>query len=84
MSLPGVVQPGTGLAPATGPTGDREIKLEVVRKDVVAEGVLTLSLSYPDGRRLPDWAPGAHIDLVLPTGVVRQYSLCGDRWDAHS
>lgn len=84
MSLPGVVQPGTGLGPATGPTGDREIKLEVVRKDVVAEGVLTLSLRHPDGRRLPDWAPGAHIDLVLPNGVVRQYSLCGDRWDAHT
>lgn len=27
---------------------------------------------------LPQWFPGAHIDLHLPSGRVRQYSLCGD------
>src|SRR5690625_578535 len=37
-------------------------------------------LERADGRRLPDWAPGAHIDVVLPSGKIRQYSLCGDRW----
>ena len=58
--------------------------LRVVAKEVVAEGVVALTLRHPDGRRLPDWAPGAHIDLVLPNGLTRQYSLCGDRWDAHS
>jgi ferredoxin-NADP reductase len=26
---------------------------------------------------LPAWTPGAHIDVVLPSGQVRQYSLCG-------
>src|SRR5690625_8032908 len=40
-------------------------------------------LERHDGRRLPDWAPGAHIDVVLPSGKVRQYSLCGDRWSPH-
>ncbi|MBV6761607.1 PDR/VanB family oxidoreductase [Rhodococcus opacus] len=58
--------------------------LRVVAKEVVAEGVVTLTLRHPDGRRLPDWAPGAHIDLMLPNGLTRQYSLCGDRWDAHT
>ena len=38
----------------------------------------------PSQERLPDWAPGAHIDIVLPDGTTRQYSLVGDRWDAHS
>ena len=28
-----------------------------------------------DGRPLPPYAPGAHIDLHLPNGLVRQYSL---------
>ncbi|MBC2640469.1 MULTISPECIES: PDR/VanB family oxidoreductase [unclassified Rhodococcus (in: high G+C Gram-positive bacteria)] len=58
--------------------------LRVVAKEAVAEGVVALTLRHPTGRRLPDWAPGAHIDLVFPTGLTRQYSLCGDRWDAHT
>ncbi len=43
-----------------------------------------IDLRRPDNRRLPDWAPGAHIDLMLPSRATRQYSLCGDRWDAYS
>lgn len=58
--------------------------LRVRTKEVVADGVVVLTLEHPDGRRLPDWAPGAHIDLTLPGGLTRQYSLCGDRWDAHT
>ena len=27
---------------------------------------------------LPDWQPGAHIDVHLPCGLVRQYSLTGE------
>ena len=27
---------------------------------------------------LPRWFPGAHIDIHLPSGRLRQYSLCGD------
>lgn len=27
----------------------------------------------------PHWEPGAHIDVHLPGGIVRQYSLCGDQ-----
>lgn len=61
----------------------RETRLRVAEKRVVADGVVTLTLAHPDGERLPDWAPGAHVDLLLPGGT-RQYSLCGDRWDAHT
>ena len=59
-------------------------ELAVVGKEVVADGVVTVVLARPDGGRLPDWAPGAHIDVTLATGATRQYSLCGDRWDAHT
>ncbi|UQS24319.1 PDR/VanB family oxidoreductase [Amycolatopsis thermalba] len=59
------------------------VTLQVTAREQRAEGVLALTLSRPDGGRLPDWTPGAHIDLVLPNGETRQYSLCGDRWDAH-
>ncbi|WP_029537692.1 PDR/VanB family oxidoreductase [Rhodococcus erythropolis] len=68
-------QPAAGLAAAA---------LRVTAKEVVSECVVALTLRHPDNDRLPDWAPGAHIDLVLPSGDTRQYSLCGDRWDAYS
>ncbi|MFF8410351.1 PDR/VanB family oxidoreductase [Streptomyces omiyaensis] len=47
----------------------------VTGRAVPAEGVVELRL---EGERLPSWEPGAHLDVVLPSGQVRQYSLCGD------
>jgi ferredoxin-NADP reductase len=55
--------------------------LRVTAKEILADGVLTLELAAPSGGRLRDWTPGSHIDLTLPSGLTRQYSLCGDRWD---
>ncbi len=59
--------------------------LRLARRRKVADDVVALTLEAADGGRLPDWEPGAHIDLILPAGgagagMVRQYSLCGDRW----
>jgi ferredoxin-NADP reductase len=56
--------------------------LRVHRKTVVADGVVAIELAAADGGRLKDWTPGSHIDLVLPNGLTRQYSLYGDRWDS--
>lgn len=55
-----------------------EIDLEVRRREAVADGVVTLTLADPNGADLPEWAPGAHIDLLMTPSLVRQYSLCGD------
>ncbi|MFD0782554.1 PDR/VanB family oxidoreductase [Micromonospora azadirachtae] len=44
----------------------------------IADGTVALDLVAADGAQLPAWRPGAHIDLILPSGLVRQYSLCGD------
>lgn len=59
---------------------DRAHVLRVVDRQVVAhdENVVALTLSAPDGSPLPSWYPGAHLDIHLPSGRVRQYSLCGD------
>ena len=46
-----------------------------------ADGILSLELVHPDGDELPPWRPGAHLDLHLPSGLVRQYSLCGSPRD---
>jgi ferredoxin-NADP reductase len=54
-----------------------EADLEVIRREVAAEGVLALALAAPGGADLPEWTPGAHIDLVMGDGLTRQYSLCG-------
>ncbi|WP_408406588.1 PDR/VanB family oxidoreductase [Paraburkholderia sediminicola] len=40
-----------------------------------------LELVCPSGQALPAFAPGAHIDLHLPGGLVRQYSLCNSPLD---
>jgi ferredoxin-NADP reductase len=58
-----------------------DLRLEVGRRQTLAEGVVVLDLHDPDGEELPAWSPGAHIDLRLPGGLSRQYSLCGDPAD---
>lgn len=50
------------------------IEVKVASKDVIADGVVTLTF---DGSSLPAWTPGAHVDVELRDGLVRQYSLCG-------
>ncbi len=54
--------------------------LEVVvsRKTIEAEDICSLELLAPVGRPLPGFSAGAHIDLHVPGGYVRQYSLCND------
>ena len=37
----------------------------------------------PDGRALPPFTAGAHIDVHLPNGWVRPYSLCNDPQETH-
>ena len=44
-------------------------------------GVKLFSLVDPDHWDLPPFRPGAHIDLHLPGGMVRTYSLCNDPAD---
>ncbi|WP_406127488.1 PDR/VanB family oxidoreductase [Streptomyces sp. NBC_00989] len=67
--------------PISGRPRSRALRLRVAARETVAEGVVQLRL---EGRDLPRWEPGAHIDLVLPSGLVRQYSLCGDPADTSS
>jgi ferredoxin-NADP reductase len=42
----------------------------------LAEGIRTFELVAPQGEPLPAFTAGAHIDVRLPGGIVRQYSLC--------
>ncbi|MFE3445820.1 PDR/VanB family oxidoreductase [Nocardia sp. NPDC059180] len=49
-----------------------------------AEEVRALTLRSAEGGRLPSWTPGSHLDVFLPSGRQRQYSLCGDPADPFS
>lgn len=60
------------------------IGVRVVGIRIEAERVRSLELASPDGSSLPSWDPGAHIDVVLPSGLVRQYSLCSDPGDTRT
>ena len=62
-------------------TQDLTLTLRVRQITEEAEGVLSFVLVDPTGTELPVWMPGAHVDLVLPSGAKRQYSLCGDPTD---
>lgn len=44
----------------------------------ISPGIRLLHLADPDDWELPPFTPGAHVDLYLPSGKVRQYSLCND------
>lgn len=70
----------------TNPTHDtvHEFATELVvhQRAAVADDIVTLELTDPQRPELPAWEPGAHIDLMLPDGLIRQYSLCGDPSEA--
>ncbi len=53
-------------------------EVTVLRRRLVADDVITLELGDPSGAKLPQWEPGAHIDLELGPGLTRQYSLCSE------
>lgn len=57
----------------------RPLSLRVTGVRREATGVV--GLTFAGDGALPSWEPGAHLDLVLASGRVRQYSLCGDPRD---
>jgi len=57
--------------------------VRVARKTTEAEGICSFELVAADGRPLPAFSAGAHIDVHVPGGLVRQYSLCNDPGETH-
>jgi ferredoxin-NADP reductase len=56
-------------------------ELQVAAVTLEADETISLILRDTTGADLPSWAPGAHVDLILPSGMIRQYSLCGSTND---
>jgi vanillate O-demethylase ferredoxin subunit len=59
----------------------KTISVLIAERAQEARDIVRVVLRRPDGERLPAFCAGAHIDLFLPNGLTRQYSLlnpCGD------
>lgn len=54
------------------------MEVRVARREQAAEGVASFELRHPADEPLPVFTAGSHIDVELPNGLVRQYSLCND------
>ncbi|MAY61158.1 MAG: oxidoreductase [Rhizobiales bacterium] len=60
------------------------MKLRVAEVTKLTPEITGFRFVHPRRPRLPEWTAGAHVDVHLPDGAVRQYSLCGDPGDRSS
>jgi len=59
------------------------LSVRVVRKAVEATDICTFELVDAAGAALPAFSAGSHVDVQLPSGLTRQYSLCNDPAESH-
>lgn len=59
------------------------ITVKVVRKTAEAQDIASFELARTDGAPLPAFSAGSHIDVQVPGGLTRQYSLCNDTGEQH-
>lgn len=58
-----------------------DLEVTVAERVVEADEIVSFVLAAPEGESLPAWEAGAHIDIELPGGLIRQYSLSGSPAD---
>lgn len=59
------------------------LTVKVDSKTSEAEDIVSLELAGVDGKPLPPFSAGSHIDVHVGEGLVRQYSLCNDPTESH-
>ena len=60
-----------------------DLQVRVARKASEALDISTFELVNVDDRPLPAFSAGSHVDVHLPNGLTRQYSLCNDPGESH-
>lgn len=60
-----------------------ELKVRVARRIEEADGVCSFELVAQDSGTLPAFSAGAHIDVHVAPGLIRQYSLSNDPAERH-
>lgn len=59
------------------------ITAKVVKKTREAQDIVSFELARVDGSPLPPFSAGSHIDVQIPGGLTRQYSLCNASIEQH-
>lgn len=59
------------------------LSVRVARKAMQTADICTFELVGLDGGPLPAFSAGSHVDVALPNGLTRQYSLCNDPKETH-
>lgn len=59
------------------------LTVHVAYRRFAADNIIALELRAPNGAALPPFTAGAHIDVTLPGGYIRQYSLLNDPAERH-
>lgn len=59
------------------------LQLRVRSVTYEAQGIHSFELVHPSGEELPPFTAGAHIDVHVPGGLVRNYSLCNPSTERH-
>jgi vanillate O-demethylase ferredoxin subunit len=59
------------------------IQVKVLNRKQEATDISSYELVRADGAPLPGFSAGSHIDVSLPNGLTRQYSLCNDATEQH-
>jgi vanillate monooxygenase ferredoxin subunit len=59
------------------------LSVRVANKATQAQDIMTFELVDVNGAALPAFAAGSHVDVHLPGGITRQYSLCNNPQETH-
>jgi vanillate O-demethylase ferredoxin subunit len=59
------------------------LHVRVARKEALTPDISLFELVGADGAPLPLFSAGSHVDVLLPGGLTRQYSLCNDPGEFH-
>ncbi|MBB3213032.1 vanillate O-demethylase ferredoxin subunit [Herbaspirillum sp. Sphag1AN] len=76
-SSPARSSPIPSVVPSFVPSPGRlrlSLQVSTIRED--GHLIRVIELRANSRQRLPDWSPGAHVQLLLPNGLSRCYSLC--------
>ena len=82
LSLPVLAWTGTASY-LRRPRRPRLLSLRVASKNRETEDACAFELVDPHGRALPPFSAGAHLDVHIGPGLIRQYSLCNAPTDTH-